>query len=148
MCIRDRDAVTTDGMLGNIQIFRMEPPEGRFQGELGYWLRPGARGRRIVGEAIEAVATYAFRPVADGGLGLVRLHAATDSDNYASQAILRSAGFRQCGADHKAWRRTDGSLSDGLYFELLADEPEPTDGGLTGSLMNGLASGLAMIQAG
>lgn len=109
-------------MLGNVQIFRMGPPEGRFQGELGYWLRPGARGRRIVGEAIEAVVAHAFRPVADGGLGLVRLHAATDSDNYASQAILRSAGFTQCGADHKAWRRNDGSLSDGLYFELLADE--------------------------
>lgn len=118
-CIADR---ITDTMLGNVQIFRMGPPEGRFQGELGYWLRPGARGRRIVGEAIEAVAAYAFRPVADGGLGLVRLHAATDSDNYASQAILRSAGFRQWGADHKAWRRSDGSLSDGLYFELLADE--------------------------
>ena len=144
-CIADR---TTDQVFGNVQIFRMGPPEGRFQGELGYWLRPGARGRRIVGEAIEAVAAYAFRPVADGGLGLVRLHAATDSDNYASQAILRSAGFRQCGADHKAWRRTDGSLSDGLYFELLADEPEPADGGLAGSLVSGLASGLAMSQAG
>jgi RimJ/RimL family protein N-acetyltransferase len=136
-CIADR---TTGKVFGNVQIFRMGPPEGRFQGELGYWLRPGARGRRIVGEAIEAVAAYAFRPVADGGLGLVRLHAATDSDNYASQSILRSAGFRQCGADHKAWRRNDGSLSDGLYFELLADEPDPAEGSL--------ASGLAMSQTG
>ncbi|NMM35377.1 MAG: GNAT family N-acetyltransferase [Phycicoccus sp.] len=140
-CIADR---ITDTMLGNVQIFRMGPPEGRFQGELGYWLRPGARGRRIIGEAIEAVAAFAFRPVAEGGLGLVRLHAATDSDNYASQAILRSAGFTQWGADHRAWRRTDGSLSDGLYFELLADEPEPADGGIAGSL----ASGLAMSQRG
>src|SRR5450759_350845 len=139
-CIADR---TTGKVFGNVQIFRMGPPEGRFQGELGYWLRPGARGRRIVGEAIEAVADYAFRPVADGGLGLVRLHAATDSDNYASQSILRSAGFRQCGADHKAWRRTHGSLSDGQYFELLADEPEPAEGGFAGSLVSGLVSGPA-----
>ena len=144
-CIADRtsDAVTSNSMFGNIQIFRMGPPEGRFQGELGYWLRPGARGRRIVGEAIEAVAAYAFRPVADGGLGLVRLHAATDSDNYASQAILRSAGFRHCGADHKAWRRNDGSLSDGLYFELLADEPEPADGGLAASQVGSQAGSRA-----
>jgi RimJ/RimL family protein N-acetyltransferase len=150
-CVADRatDAVTSDGatsnsMLGNVQIFRMGPAEGRFQGELGYWLRPGARGRRIVGEAIEAVAAHAFRPVADGGLGLVRLHAATDSDNYASQSILRSAGFRQCGADHKAWRRTDGSLSDGQYFELLADEPDPAKDSLAG----GLARGPAVSQMG
>ncbi|MHB8275847.1 MAG: GNAT family N-acetyltransferase [Dermatophilaceae bacterium] len=118
-CIADR---ATDEMLGNVQIFAMGPAEGRFQGELGYWLRPGARGRKVVGEAIEAVAAHAFRPVADGGLGLTRLHAATDSDNYASQSILRSAGFSQWGADHKAWRRTDGSLSDGTHFELLAFE--------------------------
>ena len=144
-CIADRasDAVTSNSMFGNIQIFRMGPPEGRFQGELGYWLRPGARGRRIVGEAIEAVAAYAFRPVADDGLGLVRLHAATDSDNYASQSILRSAGFRQCGADHKAWRRNDGSLSDGLYFELLADEPEPAEGGLAASQVGSQAGSRA-----
>src|SRR5665647_1878596 len=144
-CIADRatDAVTSNSMLGNVQIFRMGPPEGRFQGELGYWLRPGARGRRVVGEAIEAVVTYAFRPAADGGLGLVRLHAATDSDNYTSQAILRSAGFRQCGADHKAWRRNDGSLSDGQYFELLADEPEPADGGLEASQVGSQAGSRA-----
>ena len=130
-CVTDRatDAVTSDGatsnsMLGNVQIFRMGPPEGRFQGELGYWLRPGARGRRVVGEAIEALTAYAFCPVANGGLGLVRLHAATDSDNYASRAILRSAGFAQWGADHRALRRSDGSLSDGVYFELLAGEAE------------------------
>jgi RimJ/RimL family protein N-acetyltransferase len=60
--------------------------------------------------------------VKDGGLGLIRLHAATDSENFASQSILRSAGFSQWGADRQAWRRADGSLSDGTYFELLAVE--------------------------
>jgi RimJ/RimL family protein N-acetyltransferase len=116
-CIAD---LATDEMLGNIQIFRMGPAEDRFQGELGYWLRPGARGRGVIGEAIEPVVAHAFRPVADGGLGLTRLHAGTDSDNVVSQSVLLSAGFTQWGADHRAWRRTDGSLSDGMYFELLA----------------------------
>ena len=60
-----------------------------------------------------------------------RLHAAADSDNYASQSLLRSAGFRQWGADHKAWRRSDGTLSDGVYFELLADSPDLVVGGKT-----------------
>ena len=114
--------VTSNSMLGNVQIFRMGPAEGRFQGEVGYWLRPGARGRGFIGEALTPVIAHAFRPVAEGGLGLTRLHAATDSDNYVSQSILRSAGFTQWGADHQAWRRADGSLSDGVYFELLAVE--------------------------
>jgi len=116
-CIAD---LVTDEMLGNVQIFRMGPAEGRFQGELGYWLRPGARGRGVIGEALSPVISHAFRPVGNGGLGLTRLHAATDSDNHASRSILRSAGFSQWGADHQAWRRGDGSLSDGVHFELLA----------------------------
>lgn len=117
-CIAD---VKSDAMLGNVQIFRMGTVKDRFQGELGYWLRPGARGRGIIGEALQPLITHAFTPVQDGGIGLTRLHAATDSDNHASQSILRSAGFTQWGADHQAWRRTDGSLSDGAHFELLAE---------------------------
>jgi RimJ/RimL family protein N-acetyltransferase len=116
-CIAD---MTSDAMLGNVQIFRMGPVQGRFQGELGYWLRPGARGCGIIGEALKPVIVHAFTPLKNGGLGLRRLHAATDSDNHTSQSILRSAGFTLWGADHQAWRRTDGSLSDGTYFELLA----------------------------
>jgi RimJ/RimL family protein N-acetyltransferase len=121
-CIADRtgEAGPSDGMLGNVQIFRMGPVDGRFQGELGYWLRPGARGRGIIGEALPPVIAHAFRPADDGGLGLGRLHAAADSDNHTSQAILQAAGFVRWGADHQAWRRSDGTLSDGVYFELLA----------------------------
>src|SRR5450631_2950729 len=118
-CVADGSA---DAMLGNVQIFRMGPVQDRFQGELGYWLRPGARGHGIIGEALKPVIAHAFTPIEHGGLGLVRLHAATDSDNHASQSILQSAGFTQWGADHQAWRRTDGSLSDGVYFELLVRE--------------------------
>ncbi|MEP7194537.1 MAG: GNAT family N-acetyltransferase [Actinomycetota bacterium] len=118
-CIADR---LSDVMLGNVQIFRMGPARDRFQGELGYWLRPGAQGRGIIGEALKPVLAHAFLALPQGGLGLQRLHAATDSDNHASQSILRSAGFTQWGADHQAWRRTDGSLSDGVYFELLVHE--------------------------
>jgi RimJ/RimL family protein N-acetyltransferase len=127
-CLAD---VTSDVMLGNVQVFRMGPVRGRFQGELGYWLRPGARGRGLIGEALKPVIAHALTPREHGGLGLLRLHAATDSENHASQSILRSAGFTQWGADHQAWRRSDGSLSDGTYFELLASKGQASDlGGL------------------
>ena len=118
-CVAD---LATDEMLGNVQVFGMGPVDVRFQGELGYWLRPGARGRGVIGEALGPIVAHAFRPVEDGGLGLTRLHAATNSDNAVSQSILRSVGFTQWGADHQAWRRADGSLSDGTYFELLASD--------------------------
>jgi RimJ/RimL family protein N-acetyltransferase len=118
-CIAD---LATDEMLGNVQVFGMGPVEGRFQGEVGYWLRPGARGHGVIGEALRPVVAHAFTPVAKGGLGLTRLHAGTNSDNDVSQSILRSAGFTQWGEDHQAWRCSDGSLSDGAYFELLASE--------------------------
>jgi RimJ/RimL family protein N-acetyltransferase len=138
-CIADADS---DAMLGNVQVFRMGPVQDRYQGELGYWLRPGARGRGVLGEALQPVIAHAFTTVQNGGLGLTRLHAATDSDNDPSQAVLRSAGFTQWGADHQGWRRADGSLSDGRYFELLAVDLLPT-GPLTGEpLTSGaLASG-------
>ena len=118
-CVAD---LATDEMLGNVQVFRMGRVDVRFQGELGYWLRPGARGRGVIGEAVGPVVAHALRPVEDGGLGLTRLHASTDTDNFVSQSILRSAGFRRWGEDHHAWRRADGSLSDGAHFELLASE--------------------------
>jgi RimJ/RimL family protein N-acetyltransferase len=116
-CIADR---ASDLMLGGVQIFRMGPAAGRFQGEVGYWLRPGARGRGVLGQALTPLISHAFTPVERGGLGLVRLFANADSDNYASASVLRATGFTQWGADHQAWRRQDGSLSDGLHFELLA----------------------------
>jgi len=119
-CVAD---AATDAMLGNVQVFRMGPAQDRYQGELGYWLRPGARGRGILGEALTPVIAHALTPVEGGGLGLTRLHAATDSDNHRSRAVLRAAGFTQWGADHQGWRRADGSLSDGTYFELLASQP-------------------------
>jgi RimJ/RimL family protein N-acetyltransferase len=140
-CIAD---LASDAMLGNVQIFRMGPVvSARFQGELGYWLRPGARGHGVIGEVLKPVIAHAFALTMDGGLGLRRLYAATDADNYASQAILRAAGFRQWGADHQAWRRTDGSLSDGAHFELLAETARLRTAGVGGPAARGGSAGTA-----
>lgn len=118
-CVADR---TSDRALGYLTLFRLAPLPGRFDAEVGYWLVPGARGNGYVAEALAAVLEHAFAPVPDGGLGLTRLHAGTDADNLASQATLERVGFRRWGEDRQAWRRTDGTLSDGAYFELLASD--------------------------
>ncbi|MEO7061078.1 MAG: GNAT family N-acetyltransferase [Lapillicoccus sp.] len=118
-CVADR---ATDHALGNVTIFRMGHREGRFDGEVGYWLHPPARGRGYLPEALGPVVDHAFTPVEEGGLGLSRLHAGTDLDNLASQGVLEQAGFQQWGADRQAYRRSDGTLTDGAYFELLATD--------------------------
>lgn len=118
-CIADSES---DHALGNLTIFRLGPPTGRFQAEVGYWLHPPARGRGVLREALPPVIDHAFAPVAEGGLGLTRLYAETDLDNAASQAVLLRAGFRRWGRDRKAFRNAVGELTDGAHFELLAED--------------------------
>ncbi len=117
-CVADRE---TDAALGCVQVFGIgDGSPGN--AELGYWLFAEARGRGLALEAVTAAVEQAFRPEADGGLGLRRLHASTDLANLASQEILRRTGFRLWGLDHQSYARPDGSISDGAFFELLADE--------------------------
>ncbi len=123
-CVADRE---TDHAVGNVTIFGFEtgPAGAPFQAELGYWLHPTARGRRVLGEVLPAMVDHAFRARADGGLGLTRLHAGTVAENTASQRILQRAGFRPWGHDRQAWYNAKGELTDGAFFELLASDPRP-----------------------
>jgi RimJ/RimL family protein N-acetyltransferase len=117
--IADRE---TDHALGNLTIFRLDPVRSRFQGEIGYWLHPTARGLGVLGEVVPVIIDHAFTPVSEGGLGLARLYAETDLDNVASQTILLRAGFRRWGQDRYAYRSGSGEITDGAYFELLATD--------------------------
>ncbi|KYH42946.1 hypothetical protein AZH51_05685 [Branchiibius sp. NY16-3462-2] len=112
-CIAD---ATTDEPLGDILLFGFDE-NVKGNAELGYWLHTNARGHGYVDEAVEAVVRWAF---ADGGL--TRLHAGTDTDNVASQNVLRRAGFKLWGSDRQNWTRMDGTASDGTFFELLATD--------------------------
>jgi len=118
-CVADRP---DDRAVGYLGLFRMGPLSERFDAEVGYYLVPGARGHGYLAEALEAAVGHAFTPLSEGGLGLARVHASTDADNHASQATLERAGFRRWGADRQGWRRSDGTLSDGAHFELLATD--------------------------
>jgi RimJ/RimL family protein N-acetyltransferase len=119
-CIAHRE---TDRPLGAVSLFHRGDGPIDFAAELGYWVLPSARGHHYVGEALPHLIEHAFRPRAEGGLGVTRVHAGADADNEASLAILRRAGLREWGNDRQAWRRADGSLSDGSYVELLATDP-------------------------
>jgi RimJ/RimL family protein N-acetyltransferase len=112
----------TDRALGNLTVFRLGPAATRFQGEIGYWLHPPARGRGVLGEVMPVMIEHAFRPVREGGMGLQRLYAETDLENATSQAVLLRAGFRRWGQHRQAFRNGVGDITDGAYFELLATD--------------------------
>lgn len=117
-CLADRPG---DRALGNIALFGIGEGTAT-SAEVGYWLYPAARGAGRLQEALEAVVSHAFSPASHGGAGLTRLHAATDLNNVASQAILRRAGFVRWGTDRQAYTSGSGEITDGAYFELLAGD--------------------------
>ena len=115
-CVAD---AATDEALGDAQLFNFDNGTDSRDAELGYWLHPGGRGRGVMATAIPLVLDHAFAAVDAGGLGLERVHASTSPENWASQRVLRDAGFRLTGVETDSWRAPDGSLQGGHHFELL-----------------------------
>ena len=76
---------------------------------------------RLLAEAGYVVATGGYTGAMEAVLR--RVHAGADDDNAASIAVLRRAGLRVWGQDRDAYRRSDGSLTGGVYVELLATDP-------------------------
>ncbi len=116
-CIAD---ATTDDPLGEVLVFVRDG--GLTEGgtaELGYSVRPSARGRGVAGRAARLAADVALRPVADGGFGLRRLVAETAADNTASSRVLTGAGFSVWGREGSA-EAPDGSWGPALHWERLA----------------------------
>lgn len=115
-CIAD---ARTDVALGSVALFdRAAPVTDR--AEIGYWLYREARGHGYAGEAIEAALEHGFASAAEDGLGLTRVEAETDAENVPSQKLLRAHGFHEWGHARANYDRTDNSISDSTYFELLA----------------------------
>jgi|GEM_PF-563104 len=75
-------------------------------GEIGYVLRPAARGRGLMSAAVVAATAYGLAT-----LGLAAVVARTATGNGASQRVLERAGFvlvegPQREADVLVWRRS------------------------------------------
>lgn len=109
----------TDTLLGGVDVTRLDVSLFAGTGILGYWLLPAARGRGVVGRALELVIPYAWRAVEEGGLGLHQLTAGCAAGNRASARVLRRAGFRLAGTERQAIQ-VNGRPDDALVFDLLA----------------------------
>lgn len=115
-CVAD---ARTGEALGSVALFAHNGPVTT-RAELGYWLYEGARGHGFAGEAIDAALAFAFAASSQDGLGLTRVSADTDAENIASQKLLRNRNFREWGHATGDYTRSDGSVGDSTYFEMLS----------------------------
>ncbi|QWZ06840.1 GNAT family N-acetyltransferase [Nocardioides panacis] len=109
----------TDELLGSIALFDLT--RGR-DAEIGYWAHPDARGRGVMSEGCALAVRHAFASADDGGLGLQRLQVSAAEGNAASQRVIAANGFVRTGRERRSLRLGDGSLTDCVTYDLLAEE--------------------------
>lgn len=104
---------TADGsvLLGGISVNQINREHN--YGNIGYWVRASAQGRGIATEAVEVIATYAFRE-----LGLTRLEIVAQVDNLPSRRVAEKAGATfECVSRNRLW--FDGAPRDAAMYALL-----------------------------
>jgi RimJ/RimL family protein N-acetyltransferase len=84
--------------------------------QIGYGVRPHARGRGFATEALVAVSRWALTAG-----GLQRVWLSVNTDNLASLRVAQKAGFTQEGTLRRASLEEDG-LHDVAVLALLDDE--------------------------
>ena len=114
-----------DRIVAEIGLFGLRAGLSRWA-EIGYWTHPDHRRRGVSSEAVRLAARHALLPREDGGLGLSRVLIQAADDNLGSQRVAQQAGFRACGRERDAELLGDGTIRDGVRFDLLAaDLPAP-----------------------
>ncbi|MDA8870757.1 GNAT family N-acetyltransferase, partial [Rhizobiaceae bacterium] len=88
---------------------------------LGYWIGAPFAGRHFMREAVQAIAAHAFADVTAGGLGLLRLEAATVPENEASQKVLAACGFAREGTA-RGYLEIGGQRRDHHLFARLSGD--------------------------
>jgi ribosomal-protein-alanine N-acetyltransferase len=111
-----------DRLLANVGIFRLGDPMSPTGAEIGYRAHPDARGRGVVGEAVDLVLDHAFTPVEDGGLGRRRVQIGAAWTNSASRHVAERAGFTLVGRFREDGIIGTGELDDGAWYDLLATD--------------------------
>lgn len=78
--------------------------------QLSYWLSRDYQGKGIMTEAVRAVVDWGLREC-----GFVRIWGYTWSDNKASQAVLKRAGFKREGILKKEWLKNEKFYDSYVY---------------------------------
>ena len=108
----------SDGaVLGSISLVRLAWEHRR--GEVGYWVGADARGRGHATRAVRLACVWGFRTLA-----LERIDLLAATDNPASQAVARRAGFTREAVLRSYMPAGDGvGRQDLVCFGLLATDP-------------------------
>jgi RimJ/RimL family protein N-acetyltransferase len=105
----------TDRVLGAAGLHHLRWDEGT--GEVGYWVAAAARGRGVAGAATRALTNW-------GTLrGLGRIELLTHPDNWPSQRVAMSAGYRREGVRRGGGVARGGRRYDLVVWARLADDP-------------------------
>ncbi|TDD24849.1 N-acetyltransferase [Actinomadura sp. KC06] len=119
----------TGDLLGTIGLFKVNWEH--LTSEVGYGMRPAARGRGLATEALALVSEWALR---DCGLFRVELRAMVT--NHASIRVAEKTGFVREGVARGA-EREDGANRDMIVFSRIATDPPPpgsrVESGVTGA---------------
>lgn len=107
------EAADETGLQGEV-VLKWLP--GRGQGEVGWTLAPGARGKGYGTEAAGAVLNLGF-----GELGMHRIEARLDELNVASASLCGRLGMRLEARHVDKWHYK-GQWATELTYAILADE--------------------------
>ena len=84
--------------------------------DIGYWVKPDARGRGVASRALRLLARWAIEE-ADAG----RVQLSTEPDNTASQRVAEKAGFQREGV-LRALMEFKGRRRDAVMYSLLPND--------------------------
>jgi RimJ/RimL family protein N-acetyltransferase len=103
-------------VVGSCGIGWQDDPHG--VAEIGYWVRPGHRGRGVATRAVRLASEWAFE---EGGVQRLQLRA--DELNTASQRVAERAGFQREGVLRSVrYSRRQRRRVDFVMFSRLAGE--------------------------
>ena len=91
--------------------------------EIGYWMSASMRGKGIGTIAAKIITDYGIQT-----LGFRRIEALVDTDNFASQKLLLSAGYVREGILASKVTREDGTQIDMVALATTADSWTPLEG--------------------
>ncbi|MFP3964604.1 precorrin-2 C(20)-methyltransferase [Actinomadura fulvescens] len=118
LAVLDRESGAFAGTIG---LFRVD--WSQLTCEVGYGMRPGARGRGHATEALQLISEWALR---ECGLHRVELRAMTS--NHASVRVAEKAGYVREGVA-RGGERAGGVNHDQIVFSLLATDLDRSDAG-------------------
>ncbi|HEV7646581.1 MAG TPA: GNAT family N-acetyltransferase [Actinophytocola sp.] len=107
-----------DVMVGHIQLFDLDGLDDT-EAKLGYSVHPDSRGRGVLRSALALVVEWAFRPVAEGGLGKRRLSLTTAASNKASRYAAEQVGFEHVGTEPSAFTSGDEGFEDKAIYQRV-----------------------------